>query len=47
MALEKPVRLNEHQKKLLKEFDASMKEGGAKHSPQTKGWAEKVKAFFA
>ena len=47
VAVETPVRLTEHQKKLLKEFDASTKEGGGKHSPQTKGWAEKVKAFFA
>ena len=47
VAVETPVRLTEHQKKLLKEFDASTKEGGAKHSPQTKGWAEKVKDFFA
>ena len=47
VAIETPVRLTEHQKKLLKEFDASTKAGGDKHSPQTKGWAEKVKAFFA
>ena len=45
--IETPVRLTEHQKKLLKDFDTAMREGGAKHSPQTKGWAEKVKAFFA
>ena len=45
--IETPVRLTEHQKKLLKEFDASTREGGAKHSPQTKGWADKVRAFFA
>ncbi len=45
--VETPVRLTEHQKKLLKDFDASTREGGAKHSPQSKGWADKVKAFFA
>jgi molecular chaperone DnaJ len=47
IAVETPVRLTEHQKKLLKEFDASTREGGAKHSPQTKSWADKVKEFFA
>jgi len=45
--VETPVRLTEGQKKLLRDFDASMKEGGAKHSPQTKSWADKVKEFFA
>ncbi len=44
--VETPVRLTEHQKKLLKQFDVSTREGGAKHSPQSKGWADKVKAFF-
>jgi molecular chaperone DnaJ len=34
--VETPVRLTEKQKKLLREFDASLKEGGAKHSPQSK-----------
>jgi molecular chaperone DnaJ len=47
VAVETPVRLTDPQKKLLKDFDASMREGGAKHSPQTKSWADKVKEFFA
>ena len=47
VAVETPVRLTEHQKKLLKEFDKSTTDGGAKHSPQTKSWADKVKEFFA
>ena len=45
--IETPVRLTEHQKKLLKDFDAATREGGAKHNPATKGWADKVRAFFA
>jgi molecular chaperone DnaJ len=35
VVLETPVRLTEHQKKLLKEFDNSTHDGGAKHSPQS------------
>ncbi len=45
--IETPVRLTEHQKKLLKEFDKSTREGGDKHSPQSKGWFDKVKEYFS
>ena len=34
------------QKELLREFERSTVEGGAKHSPQSKGWMDKVKDFF-
>jgi molecular chaperone DnaJ len=44
--VETPVRLNDRQKKLLREFEASLKEGGGKHSPQTKGFMDKMKGFF-
>jgi molecular chaperone DnaJ len=47
VVLETPVRLTEHQKKLLKEFDNSTHDGGAKHSPQSKTWFDKVKEYFA
>jgi molecular chaperone DnaJ len=47
VVIETPLRLTEHQRKLLKEFDASLKDGGAKHSPQSKGWFDKVKEYFA
>jgi len=46
IVVETPVRLNEKQKKLLREFEASVKEGGNKHSPQTKGFMDKMKGFF-
>jgi len=36
----------EKQKELLKEFERLTVEGGAKHSPQSKGWMDKVKDFF-
>jgi len=44
--VETPVKLTDKQKDLLKEFERLTKEGGAKHSPQSKGWMDKVKDFF-
>ena len=44
--VETPVKLTEHQKKLLKEFDASLKKGGAKHLPSSDSWTDKVRSFF-
>ncbi|MFM2426196.1 MAG: hypothetical protein RL707_22 [Pseudomonadota bacterium] len=46
IAVETPVKLTEHQRKLLKELDESLKKGGAKHSPAEGGWADKLKRFF-
>ena len=47
IAVETPVKLTEHQRKLLKELDESFKKGGHKHSPNDKGWFEKAKDFFS
>ncbi|CAM5784474.1 molecular chaperone DnaJ [Ottowia pentelensis] len=47
ISLETPVKLTEHQRKLLKEFDESLKKGGAKHSPSTERWTDKVRNFFS
>ncbi len=44
--VETPVRLTEKQKKLLREFDEALNEGGTKHSPQTKSFMDKMKGFF-
>ncbi|MGX4643291.1 molecular chaperone DnaJ [Massilia sp. SYSU DXS3249] len=44
--VETPVKLTDKQKDLLREFERSTSEGGAKHSPQSKGWMDKVKDFF-
>jgi len=44
--VETPVKLTDKQKDLLREFDRLTVEGGAKHSPQSKGWMDKVKDFF-
>ena len=46
MVVETPVKLTDKQKELLREFDRQMVAGGAKHSPQSKGWMDKVKDFF-
>lgn len=45
--IETPVKLSEKQKTLLREFEQSLKEGGAKHSPQSKSWTDRVKEFFS
>ncbi len=42
--VETPVRLNERQKELLRELDASLSD--MKHSPQSKSWMDRVKTFF-
>ena len=46
IAVETPVKLTEHQRKLLRELDESLKKGGAKHSPSDESWADKLKNFF-
>jgi molecular chaperone DnaJ len=42
--VETPVKLNDKQKEILREFQASLK--GEKHSPKKKSWFENVKTFF-
>jgi len=46
VSVETPVRLNDKQKKLLRELDASLKAGGTKHSPQEKSFVDRMKGFF-
>jgi molecular chaperone DnaJ len=46
VVIETPVKLTERQKEILHEFDQLTNEGGAKHSPQSKSWKDKVKEFF-
>jgi molecular chaperone DnaJ len=47
ITVETPVKLTEHQRKLLKEFDDSLKKGGSKHSPSEDSWTDKLKNFFS
>ncbi len=46
ITVETPVKLTEHQRKLFKELDESLKKGGAKHSPTEESWTDKLKSFF-
>jgi molecular chaperone DnaJ len=44
--VETPVKLTDKQKDLLRELERLTVDGGSKHSPQSKGWMDKVKDFF-
>jgi molecular chaperone DnaJ len=44
--VETPVKLDERQKTLLRQFKASLDSGGAKHSPKESSWFQGVKNFF-
>jgi molecular chaperone DnaJ len=46
VSVETPVKLTEHQRKLMKEFDESVRKGGSKHSPNEETWGDKLKKFF-
>jgi molecular chaperone DnaJ len=46
VSVETPVKLTEHQKKLLRELEESFKKGGERHSPNAKSWADRVKDLF-
>jgi molecular chaperone DnaJ len=46
VTVETPVKLTEHQRKLLKELDESLRKAGDRHSPNAKGWADRVKDLF-
>ncbi len=45
--VETPVKLTEHQRKLLRELEDSLKKGGGKHSPQGDSWTDRLKSFFS
>ena len=47
VSVETPVRLNEEQKKLLRQFEQSLQQGGEKHSPNSQSWRDRVKNFFS
>ena len=46
VAVETPVNLTAEQKKLLEQFEVSIRAGGEKHSPRAGGWLDTVKRFF-
>ena len=45
--IETPIKLTEHQRKLLKELDESFKKGGSKHSPIGESWTDRLKNLFS
>jgi len=45
-AVETPVNLTRRQRELLEEFEASLREGGARHNPREQSWAGKLKSFL-
>lgn len=47
VAVETPVRLTEEQKKILRQFETSLQQGGDKHSPNSQSWRDRVKSFFS
>jgi molecular chaperone DnaJ len=46
VTVETPIKLTEHQRKLLQDLDASLRDGGVRHSPSGPSWTEKVKNIF-
>ena len=46
VAVETPVKLTEHQRKLLHELDESFRKAGDRHSPGAKSWSDRVKDLF-
>ena len=47
VGVETPVRLTEEQKKILRQFETSLQQGGEKHSPNSQSWRDRVKSFFS
>ena len=47
ISVETPVKLTEHQRKLLRELEESLKKGGTRHSPSEGNWTDRLKSFFS
>jgi molecular chaperone DnaJ len=46
VTVETPVKITEHQRKLLRELDESFRKSGDRHSPNAKSWTDRVKDLF-
>ena len=46
ISVETPIKLTEHQRKLMKELDDAFRKAGDRHSPNTKTWSDRVKDLF-
>ena len=47
ITVETPVKLSEHQRRLMRELDDSFKKGGSKHSPTGDSWTDRLKSLFS
>jgi len=47
VSIETPVNLTAEQRELLERFDASLRSGGARHSPRESSWVDKIKSFLS
>ena len=47
IAVETPVKLTEHQRKLMRELEESLTKGGGRHSPSGESWTDKLKSLFS
>lgn len=47
VSIETPVNLTTEQKRLLEQFEESLKKGGTSHSPRETSWMERLKSFFS
>ena len=45
VTVETPVHLSSQQKEMLEAFDATLSDGGDRHSPHTSTWLDKVRQF--
>ncbi len=46
IVLETPVKLTDHQRKLLRDLEESLQSGGGKHSPVGESWTDRLKNLF-
>jgi molecular chaperone DnaJ len=47
ITVETPVKLSEHQRKLMRDLGDSFNKGGSKHSPSGDTWTDRLKNFFS
>ena len=47
IAAETRVKHSEHQRKLVRELEKSLKKGGGRHSPSGESWTDRLKNFFS
>ena len=45
--VETPVRLSDDQKKILRQFEDALRDGGNKHSPKSESFTDKLKNWFS